>query len=101
MTTLVPVSQFRNDYPLLVPTHYDMDWVCVVRDGDTPLQLNGQPVTESFDSVPGTNWQVANVLVSSGVNQVTGEGDFGLVSYGYADWVSYAYPGGLNGLTTQ
>ena len=97
MTTLVPVSQFRKDYPLLVPTAYAQDWVCVVREGDTPLQLNGQPLTGFFSAIPGTDWQVGNVQVSPGINQVTGDAPFGLISYGYASKVSYAFPGGLNG----
>ncbi len=101
MTTLVPVSQFRTDYPLLVPTAYEKDWVCIVREKDTPLLLNGQPLNAYFTTIPGTDWQVGNVEVSAGINQVTGDSPFGLISYGYASKVSYAYPGGLNGAPAE
>ncbi|MBM4355657.1 MAG: hypothetical protein FJ109_18020 [Deltaproteobacteria bacterium] len=97
MTTLIPVHQFRSDYPILVPTAYDANFVNIVRKGGTPIKVNGQPVTAGFELVGGTDWQVANVPVPEGIVQVQADAQFGLISYGYANKVSYAYPGGLNG----
>jgi hypothetical protein len=101
MTTLIPIDLFRNDYPILVPTAYDENYVSVARLSDTPISLNGQPVVAAFLQIPGSDWQVANVPVPEGVNQLTADSPFGLISYGYAMKVSYAYPGGLNGKAAQ
>jgi len=97
MTTLIPVLQFRSDYPILVPAAYEDNFVNIARKGGTPIKINGQPVTAGFELVAGTDWQVANVWVPEGVVQVEADAPFGLISYGYANKVSYAYPGGLNG----
>ncbi len=101
MTTLVPIAQFRDNYPFLVPTAYTGNQICVARQGDSPLTLNGQPLTGYFAQIPGTDWQVANVSVSEGINEVSGDAPFGLISYGYASKVSYAYPGGMNGVAAD
>ncbi len=97
MTILIPVHQFRSDYPILVPAAYEDNFVNVVRKGGTPIKLNGQPVTAAFELIGGTDWQVANVPVPEGVVHLEADAPFGLISYGYANKVSYAYPGGLNG----
>jgi len=55
----------------------------------------------AFQAIAGTDWQVGNVPVTEGVHQVTGDAPFGLIAYGYANKVSYAYPGGLNGIVTE
>jgi len=101
MTTLIPTHQFRSDYPILVPAAYEDNFVNIVREGGTPIKVNGQPVTAGFELIAGTNWQVANVPVPEGVVQVEADAPFGLISYGYANKVSYAYPGGLNGKVGQ
>ena len=101
MTAVVPVNQYRKDYPILVPAAYEKNRICVVREGDTPILLDGQPVSAAFTGIPGTDWQVANVPVPEGVHEVTCEKPFGLTAYGYANKVSYAYPGGLNGIMTE
>ena len=101
MTAVVPVIQYRKDYPILVPTAYAQNRLCVVRAAGSPLFLDGQPVSVGFSNVGGTGWEVGNVPVSEGVHQITGEQPFGLIAYGYANKVSYAYPGGLNGLVAE
>ena len=101
MTVLIPTQQFRSDYPLLVPTAYDENFVTIVREGQSAVHLNGQPVTDFFQPIPGTGWEVANTWVPEGVNQIEGDGPFGLTAYGYATKVSYAYPGGLNGASEE
>ena len=101
MTAVVPVVQFRKDYPILVPTAYAQNRVCVVREVDSPIYLDGQPVVAGFAAIAGTDWEVGNVPVPEGVHEVTGDAPFGLTAYGYANKVSYAYPGGLNGIPTE
>jgi hypothetical protein len=101
MTAVVPVIQYRKDYPILVPTAYAQNRINVVREADSPIYVDGQPVSAGFQGVPGTGWQVGNVPVTEGVHQITGDAPFGLIAYGYANKVSYAYPGGLNGIVTE
>lgn len=97
MTMVVPNYQFRNDYPILVPAAYEKNFVALVKAPDTDIELNGVPLQASFLPIPGGEWEVGNIEVSEGLNRLVGDGPFGLISYGYASKVSYAYPGGLNG----
>jgi len=97
MTMIVPNYQFRTDYPILVPEAYEKNFVTIVKGADTEIQLNGAPVSASFTTLPGGEWMTGNISVGEGLNRFTGDGPFGLVSYGYASKVSYAYPAGLNG----
>lgn len=97
LTTLIPTKRFRYDYPILVPSHYSKNFVSVVKPAGTTVQINGNPVSAGFTAIPGTTWEAGNVSVSEGVNHITGDAAFGLISYGYATKVSYAYPGGLDG----
>lgn len=101
MTTLIPVQQFREDYPILVPTAYEQNHITVVRSAGSDVFLNDDPLTGGFEPISGTDWEVGHFPVPEGVSEVTGEDPFGLISYGYAVKVSYAYPGGLNGVLDE
>ena len=65
------------------------------------LQQHGVKVAQDWVSSAtneGDAWQVTIVKVSAGPHQIVSlTGDtFGLMVYAYDDYVSYAYPGGMN-----
>ena len=99
MAALVPTAQFRADYPILVPAAYEHDRVNIVRPAGVEIRLDGVPVADYFQPVGSGDWEVANVTVSDGVRRLTGNAPFGVVAYGYASKVSYAYPAGLDAAT--
>jgi len=54
-------------------------------------------VRYGYHAVIGTGkWEVYRVLVSDGVHTATSDEPFGVISYGYDQYVSYGYPAGMN-----
>ena len=48
-------------------------------------------------AVIGTGkWAVYRLLVSDGVHTAVSDQPFGIIAYGYDQYVSYGYPAGLN-----
>jgi len=98
LTLAPPVSQWRDDYIVLVPPDaYVDDYLNVIIIAGTQIQLDGEPVEfDAFVPIGDTGYSVAELEVEDGPHTVTGSQPFGLEAYGYDCHVSYAYPGGLN-----
>jgi hypothetical protein len=95
-TFTVPTSQFRSDYVVLTPEGYRDDYLSVVAPTDAAVTVDGSPLSGVTNEIPGTGWAVTWVDVEPGMHTLTGDQPFGLYSYGYECFVSYAFPGGLN-----
>ena len=92
-----PNEQFRNDYVVLNPPEYDEDFINVVRPLGTEVLLDGAAIPEeAFEPVGSGMYWVARLPVPDGVHVLTGESPFGVLVYGFDQYVSYGYPGGLN-----
>jgi hypothetical protein len=97
LTIEVPLTQFRDNYILLVPLDYELDYVNVIAPEGAQVFLDGEPVDAAlYAPVAQTPWRVATLEVPDGPHVLTGDQPFGLTAYGYDCHVSYAYPGGLN-----
>lgn len=119
LTLLVPVNQFRQDYSFLTPDTYFVDYVTVIFKSTTRIELDGVPIdnpsvanqsigsntmAEAASPIPGTEYQRMTISLSVGAHRMRAlrpgsdaPGDrFGIFNYGYDDYVSYAYPGGLD-----
>ncbi len=97
MFLVAPERQFRTYYPMIVPTTYAADWVTVVTQSGNPITVDGVPVDATGAiEVPGTAWVVLHIPMEDGSHKIRGGGPFGLLSYAYDDYVSYAYTGGLD-----
>lgn len=97
MAALVPTRQYRDDYPILVPSDYAVNEVAIVRPAGAGVYVDGVPLPAgTFRSVGGGAWEVGISAVSEGVVRITGDAPFGLTAYGYDSKVSYAYPAGCD-----
>ena len=98
MAALVPTRQYRDDYPILVPSDYAVNRVAIARPAGVAIYLDGAALpNSSFRPIfAGAPWETANVAVPEGVARLTGDAPFGLVAYGYDNKVSYAYPAGFD-----
>jgi len=98
LTLAVPVVQYRNNYLFHAPVNYDSNFVNVIAPGDQKVLLDGVEIT-GFIPIGSTGYSTANVQLS-GTNQgnynITSEKPFFINVYGYGDYTSYWYPGGLN-----
>ena len=92
----IPWLQVRNEYDFLTPSTFTENWVNVVAPAGQGL-LDGSPVS-GFQAIGSTGYEVARVSLSAGGHHMeSGDGSgFGITTYGYAEYTSYLYPGGLN-----
>lgn len=94
-----PEEQFRTQYSFLTPSTYFQSYVTVlIRPGFT-VALDGQTLDLSqydYEAVEGRDVARAHIEVSDGPHRIESQIPFGIVVYGYDDYVSYAYTGGLD-----
>jgi hypothetical protein len=100
MTVAVPVEQFRNTYMFHAPTNYESNYVDVTAPVGAEVMLDGMPL--AFTPIGTTGYALARVRALT--NGPQGDGNhsmsatmpFGITVYGYGQYTSYWYPGGLN-----
>jgi hypothetical protein len=91
----IPSEQFRTSYSFLAPATYPTNYVNVTAPTGATVTLDGSPVS-GFSPVGGTGFSTAQVPISSGQHNITSDQPFGIVVYGYGQFTSYMYPGGLD-----
>lgn len=101
MTLAVPVEQFRGSYLFHAPTSYDSNYVDVTAPMGANISLDGgAPLT--LTAIGGSGFGLARVQSLStgpamdGNHSIQGDMPFGITVYGYGQYTSYWYPGGLN-----
>jgi hypothetical protein len=95
MLMAVPSVQWRTNYDILVPVNYQADFLNIIATEDAEVSIDGQPIS-GWRPVADGSYKVAIVEVEDGTHKLTSETEFAVVSYGYGDDVSYAFPGGMN-----
>ena len=94
---VVPSVQYRNDYVFLTPPDYDQDFVNIVAKPGASVSLDGMDIPASdFEPIGSGQYWVTRVLVTDGVHSVLSDEPAGVLAYGYDQYVSYGYPGGLD-----
>jgi hypothetical protein len=94
-----PEEQYRTDYSFLTPATYFQSYVTVTTQPGVPVTVDGEQVAMSeYDYEENLTRGVAraHIPVEPGPHKIEAPQPFGIVVYGYDDYVSYAYTGGLN-----
>ena len=100
MTLAVPVEQFRTQYLFHAPTNYESNYVDVTAPVGATVMLDGAPL--ALSPIGTTGYALARVApLSAGPNNdgnhsIQGDMAFGITVYGYGQYTSYWYPGGLD-----
>ena len=93
----VPVEQYRSDFVFLAPDKYELDYVSVIAPADAEVLFDDLPVPVEWIPIgDGTQWQVARWQIGDGVHFIQSDKPVSVIVYGYDQYVSYGYPGGLN-----
>ena len=94
---VTPDRQYRRDYAFLTPDTYFSDYVTVITPMGNELILDDVPV-DLGDAIPivGSPFVFKHISIDDGPHRIVGRGNFGILVYAYDDFVSYAFPGGLN-----
>ena len=100
MALAVPVEQFRTSYLFHAPISYDSNYVDVTAPTGATVMLDGMPVT--FNAIGATGYSLGRVNPltagpnGDGSHNITGDMPFGITVYGYGQYTSYWYAGGLD-----
>jgi hypothetical protein len=97
----VPVEQYRTAYNFLAPSTYDRSYVNVTTSttGTASIELDGRSLGgEAWSAVGDSGYSTLRLEISPGSHSITsGSGvTFGILVYGFGQYTSYMYPGGLD-----
>lgn len=98
MALAVGKEQYRNSYLFHTPTNYTTAYVNIVAPTGATVTLDGNNVV-GFTAIGNTGFGLARVSlakINGGNHTITGSQPFGITVYGYGDYTSYWYAGGLN-----
>jgi len=96
MTLAVATAQFRREYLFHAPTNYEVNYVNIVAPTGATITLDGA-VQTGFTAIGSTGYGVLRKqLAKNGNHRIEGDMPFGISVYGYGQYTSYWYPGGLN-----
>ena len=93
----IPWVQVRNEYDFLTPSTFTENWVNVVANTGAVVLLDGAQIG-GWETIASTGYSVARVSLGAGSHNIRSQdgSGFGITTYGYAQYTSYLYPGGLN-----
>jgi hypothetical protein len=97
-----PVEQFRQNYSFVSPPTFAGNYVAVAvpRGGAVALDGVAIPAAARLElrqvALGAETWDIYNVAIEDGYHTMSSEQRFGIVVYAYDDYVSYAFPGGLD-----
>jgi hypothetical protein len=98
MALAIPVEQYRTEYQFHAPANYETNYVNVTAPMSATVTLDGQVLT-GFTAIGASGIGVVRAQLSNlgtGDHTVTGTEPFGISVYGYGQFTSFWYPGGLN-----
>jgi len=93
----VPFEQYRKDYVFLAPDQYAFDYVNIVAPTGAQVFLDGQELdVVDFEPIGTGVFSAIRLLIEDGAHSVNSDEKIGIIVYGYDQYVSYGYPGGLD-----
>lgn len=94
----IPTAQFRTQYIFIAPKTYDSNFVNVIAPTGVDVRLDGKSIPSSeFSVIAGSGFSVARIQLSTDEHHVAESSiPFGIMVYGYGQYTSYMYPGGLD-----
>ena len=96
MILAIPTAQYMNQYTFTTPTTIAQDYVNIVRPMGATIVLDGTPVGGPWFQIGTSTFEAARISIGDGTHSITGDKPFGITVYGYDEYVSYGYPGGLD-----
>ena len=101
MALAVPLDQFRTQYLFHAPTNYETNYVDITAPAGATVTLDGNPIT-AFTPIGASGFGLARVFPldagpgGDGNHSINSGTPFGITVYGYGQYTSYWYPGGLD-----
>jgi hypothetical protein len=103
MGLAVPIDQFRREYNFLSPEDYQdvaprqrgQNWITVIAPDGALVSLDGAEHAD-FAPIGATGYGTLRLQVPGGSHSLTSLEKIGVTCYGYGNYTSYLYPGGLD-----
>ncbi len=98
MTLSVATLQYRKSYLFHAPVQYETNYVNITAPMDAMVTLDNVAVG-GLQAIGATGFGVARVKLANNVDgnhDLLGDKAFGVSVYGYGQYTSYWYPGGLD-----
>ena len=93
----VPFEQYRTDYVFLAPNKYELDYVTVTAPTGAEVTFDGELLDPAdFEPIGTGQFSAARFLIDDGAHSISSNEKIGIIVYGYDQYVSYGYPGGLD-----
>ncbi len=89
----IPVGRYLREYAWLTPGEYLQNYIEIHAPTGANVQVDGVPLLLGGPAAGGLT--VSTHVVQAGVHRLSADVPVGLIVYGYACDVSYAYPGGM------
>lgn len=97
-----PFEQYRRSYSFVTsPTFYET-FAAITAPAGTAITLDGlviqpqQKLEYQQLEVGGQSWETYNIALDAGLNSLSADDAFGVYVYAYDDYVSYAFPAGMD-----
>ncbi|MBI5498656.1 MAG: IgGFc-binding protein [Deltaproteobacteria bacterium] len=100
MALAVPIDQFRLSYLFHAPTNYEVNYVEVFGAVDAEIVLDGDPIG-ALAGIGDSGIGHRRIVLDDGPradgnHEIQADQEFGISVYGYGQYTSYWYPGGLD-----
>jgi hypothetical protein len=94
----IPSEQLRKDYTFVTPSSFDVAFVNVIAPSGVVVEVDGTLLTAGdFAPIADSGKGVARLaLDKTPYHRASAAEPFGIVVYGYGQYTSYMYPGGLD-----
>lgn len=103
MFLLPPVRQFRRDYSFVTSPTFKKTFAAIIAPASTQFSYQGASLapdrihSSSSTSLLDERWEIFSVdLDDDGLHTFEASSPFGMIVYAYDDYVSYAFPAGLD-----
>ncbi len=99
MMLIPPIEQYLSDYTLSTPAdgiNINYANLVVPTTAVSSVRLDGAPVTTTFTPIGSSGLSGASIPISVGSHRFQANQPFGLAIYGFADFDSYGYFGGMS-----
>ncbi len=98
MALAIPIAQYRTKYLFHAPINYEKNFANLVAPMDAAVTLDGGAVG-GFVAIGATGFGISRVQLPNNVDgnhDIASDKPVGVSVYGYGQYTSYWYPGGLD-----
>lgn len=97
-----PFEQYRRSYSFVTSPTFFETFAAITAPAGTLVALDDrviqreQKLERQLLEIDGQSWETYNIALDAGLNSLSADDAFGVYVYAYDDYVSYAFPAGMD-----